>query len=166
AVVDLIRAIAEQTNLLALNATIEAARAGESGRGFAVVAAEVKTLAGQTAKATDEIAAQIGAIRIEVEAAVAAIAEIGTKIGTTADYTGAIAEAVGRQTLGTNEISRSADAAASGTADAASDVAGVGDVARRTDAAAERMARLSRELDDCSRGLGAEIDRFLVDVAA
>ena len=166
AVLDLIRDIADQTNLLALNATIEAARAGEAGRGFAVVASEVKTLAGQTARATDEIATQIGAVRTEVAAAVAAITAIAGKIGETAGYTDAIAEAVGRQTVATSDISSSAETAARGTADAAAGVASVGDVAERTDRAALRVSEVSAELERCTRDLGREVDRFLADVAA
>jgi len=166
AVLDLIRDIAAQTNLLALNATIEAARAGEAGRGFAVVANEVKTLAGQTAHATDQISGQIGSIHEEVEAAVSAIAVIVARIEETATYTDAIATAVGRQTAATAAISDSARSAARGTAEAAEGVAGVGGVAARTDEAATRISTLSNDLESCARRVDTEIERFLADVAA
>ncbi len=166
AVLDLIRDIAAQTNLLALNATIEAARAGEAGRGFAVVANEVKTLAGQTAHATDQISGQIGSIREEVDAAVSAIAVIVARIEETATYTDAIATAVGRQTTAAAAISDSARSAARGTAEAAEGVAGVGGVAARTDEAATRISTLSNDLEACARRVDTEIERFLADVAA
>ncbi|MBV5263425.1 methyl-accepting chemotaxis protein [Pinisolibacter aquiterrae] len=166
AVLDLIRDIAAQTNLLALNATIEAARAGDAGRGFAVVANEVKTLAGQTAHATDQISGQIGSIRAEVDAAVSAIAVIVARIEETATYTDAIATAVGRQTTATAAISDSARSAARGTAEAAEGVAGVGGVAARTDEAASRISTLSNDLEACARRVDTEIERFLADVAA
>ncbi|WP_333824842.1 methyl-accepting chemotaxis protein [Pinisolibacter sp.] len=166
AVLDLIRDIAEQTNLLALNATIEAARAGEAGRGFAVVASEVKTLAGQTAKATDEIAEQIGSIRTEVEGAVSAISAIVGRIGEASSYTEAIAAAVNLQTTATGDISHAARSAAEGASRAAEDVSGVNTVAERTDRAAERVAALAADLTNRSKGLGAEVERFLGAVAA
>src|SRR5690349_15323039 len=112
AVLSLIQAIAEQTNLLALNATIEAARAGEAGRGFAVVAQEVKTLAGQTAKATGDIAEQIAAIQGSTKTAVAAVREIGQSMSGINEVTSAIAAAVEEQGLATKEISSNAQMAA------------------------------------------------------
>src|SRR6185437_10884421 len=111
-VISLIQAIAEQTNLLALNATIEAARAGDAGRGFAVVAQEVKTLAGQTAKATNEIAEQIAAIQGSTKSAVAAVREIGTSMRGINEVTSAIASAVEQQGVATKEISQNAQMAA------------------------------------------------------
>jgi len=111
-VINLIQAIAEQTNLLALNATIEAARAGDAGRGFAVVAQEVKTLAGQTAKATNEIAEQIAAIQGSTKSAVAAVREIGTSMRGINEVTSAIASAVEQQGVATKEISQNAQMAA------------------------------------------------------
>src|SRR5690606_41209346 len=123
-VVKLIQAIAEQTNLLALNATIEAARAGEAGKGFAVVAGEVKSLATQTARATEEIAAQIAAIQAATGDAVKAIGEIGATIKEIAQIATTIAGAVEQQGAATQEIARNVQQAAAGTRAVSSNIAG------------------------------------------
>ena len=124
-VVDLIQMIASQTNLLALNATIEAARAGEAGRGFAVVASEVKSLASQTAKATDEIRPQIASMQTVTTSAVGAIRNIGQTIGEINDVTTAIAAAVEQQGAATREIARNIQHAAGGTSEVSSNIVGV-----------------------------------------
>ena len=126
-VIKVITAIAEQTNLLALNATIEAARAGESGKGFAVVAAEVKDLAQETARATDDIARRVQAIQSDTTGAVIAIGQISAVIAEINDYQATIASAVEEQTATTEEMSRSVAAAAAGAGDIADNITGLAD---------------------------------------
>ena len=131
-VVKLINDIAAQTNLLALNATIEAARAGEAGRGFAVVAGEVKALAGQTAKATEEITSQIAAMQSATERSIEATSAIERTIREIGDISGAIAAAVTQQGAATQEIARSVETASKRTSEAAEQVGGVNQIAETT----------------------------------
>ncbi|MGX7707325.1 methyl-accepting chemotaxis protein [Methylobacterium sp. Gmos1] len=165
-VVALISQIAAQTNLLALNATIEAARAGSAGRGFAVVAAEVKTLAGQTAKATEEIGRQIGQIQGSTGQAVAAIAGIGTRIRDIAGMAVAVAATVEQQGAATQEIVRNVTHAATGTSEVTASVAGVAGAAEETGAAANQVLASASELSRQSEHLDAEVRRFLAGVRA
>jgi methyl-accepting chemotaxis protein len=165
-VVRLISDIAGQTNLLALNATIEAARAGEAGRGFAVVASEVKTLAAQTAKATEEIGSQIAEIQSATDQAVVAIRGIGCTIEEVSGIAVAIAAAVEEQTAATGEIGRAAAEAAMGTQDVSRHTTGVTDGAQRTGAAASQLRAASGELAQQAEVLRGRMDRFLGDIRA
>jgi methyl-accepting chemotaxis protein len=165
-VLGLISSIADQTNLLALNATIEAARAGAAGRGFAVVAAEVKELAGQTAKATGEISGQIGEIQAATGQAVSAIGGIVARIQEISDVAGALAAAVGQQDATTQEIVRNVSQAAIGAGEVTHNIAGVAGAAEETGTAAHHLLAAASELSRHSHHLDAEVGRFLSGVRA
>jgi methyl-accepting chemotaxis protein len=165
-VVELINGIAGQTNLLALNATIEAARAGDAGRGFAVVASEVKALAGQTAKATGDISAQISEIQSATTQAVAAIDAITQRVQSISGIATTIAAAVEQQGVATAEIARNVQQTAAGAQVVTSNMDGVRDAAHETGGAAGQVLAAATGLGTQSATLNRQIETFLVDVKA
>lgn len=160
-VVNLIQDIAEQTNLLALNATIEAARAGEAGKGFAVVANEVKSLANQTAKATEEIGTQIGDMQSATGNTVSAIEAVRGIIEDIGSTTAAIAAAVEEQDAATREISRNAQEVARGTQEVTSNVSGIAEAASTSGRSADDVLDASEQLSKGSQVLRSKLDEFL-----
>jgi methyl-accepting chemotaxis protein len=165
-VVRLISDIASQTNLLALNATIEAARAGEAGRGFAVVATEVKALATQTARATDDIAGQITDIRAATDKVVTAIAAIGGTINRVSEISSSIASAVEEQSAATQEISRNTQEAATNTAQVLENIAGLNRLTGDSRTAAALELASAQEIGRQAERLGNEINGFLAEIRA
>ena len=165
-VVQLINDIASQTNLLALNATIEAARAGEAGKGFAVVASEVKSLASQTAKATEDIASQVSAIQGATRNAVDSIKGISETIGQINEIATAIASAVEEQGAATQEIARNIQQASHGTNEVSTNIVEVTKAAGETGSAATQVLAAAGEVSQQSERLKSEVDRFLVAVRA
>jgi methyl-accepting chemotaxis protein len=165
-VVDLINSIAAQTNLLALNATIEAARAGDAGKGFAVVAGEVKALAGQTARATDEISNQINTVRTEIGGTVQAMEGIVATIGRINEIAASVAAAIEEQDAATREIARNVDQAAVGTQEVSSNIAGVTRAAHDTGAASGQVLQSAGQLSRQAEDIRRSVDSFLTSVRA
>ena len=165
-VIALITDIADQTNLLALNATIEAARAGEAGKGFAVVASEVKNLANQTARATDEISNQISDIQNATQDSVQAIQGVSSTIGKISEITTAIAAAVEQQGAAAREIARNVEQAAAGTDEVSNNITSVSHAVNNTGMAAEQVIQAVDTLSQQSNAVNQHVEEFLQDVKA
>ena len=165
-VVTLITEIADQTNLLALNATIEAARAGQAGKGFAVVANEVKSLATQTSRATDEIGTQVNSIQAATKETVSVIQNVAKIIREINEITTGIASAVEEQGAATEEIARNTQQAADGTQNVTSNISGVSQAASNSDTAAQDVMKAANDLSDQANNLKTEIDSFLNKIAS
>jgi len=163
-IVDLITAIAAQTNLLALNATIEAARAGEAGKGFAVVANEVKSLANQTAKATEEIARRVDAVQRQTGDVVSALDEVGASIHGLEEVANQIAAAVEQQNAATREISRNIEQAAGGTAQVSANVTSIREAAGRNGDGATQVRAASEKLSGSADSLRRSVEDFLAAI--
>ncbi|NBN64502.1 methyl-accepting chemotaxis protein [Pannonibacter tanglangensis] len=165
-IIELIRSIAEQTNLLALNATIEAARAGEAGKGFAVVANEVKSLANQTAKATEEITGQIGKMQSDVQNTVPVIELIANIIADLNDISSSVAAAAEQQSITTDEISRNISEAAQGTTEVSRNIAALSEAAETNSAATTQVLSTARALADRSGRLSTQVTKFISEIQA
>src|SRR5690606_3723796 len=166
AIVGIIRDIAEQTNLLALNATIEAARAGEAGRGFAVVASEVKALANQTAKATQDIEVHTGSIQQATTRTVSSIQEIGAQVRELNEVATVIAGATEEQGTVSQEIARNVAEAATGTGEVSRNVIGVKEASDLTDDEAAHVLQFAQDLSAQSNDLRSHVDRLLASMRA